>query len=625
MFTLWIGWYGFNAGSTMRMNPASGAAAGVVAWNTTLAACSGGMGAYIYCYCVCKHLDTTIICNGILGGLVAITACCDVAADGDALIIGALSGVVVYPLCSSIIQALRLDDPVDAVAVHAACGFMGVVASAFCRPDCAALMLAGGGLSEQARFCQPGFSVGKQLVAQVWGLFTVFWWVTSISAVVWAFFAVSELIRSEEVRHLACVDELLCALTTPEPLTFECMAKWEQVVRRSPLAKRILRRHGWKHGGFDSEAPSDIWTLRVELQRARGEKAETGLELSQRNPIRILARLLAAVPPMRHLAKLRLRISPVSELSGLGAADMNGGSLAEIVRKLSDVQQEHNAAHSPLKHQVGELAKLVHSQGMLLSTLARGGRRRSRPGLPSSALPSVPEGESETTPSPTQSEALEQDGQAVAAGVAQIGPPTPMLASCGGSPTRYSSSDTSPGSRQSAPLISDLLLPPIPRSNTSTTFDTDRTASDAMNRMTPRSEVEDTPPPSVIGLRSNGAGGRRAPGGANEQEMQVQLVATQLLEMLQAQNGLLEMLTRGAAGPQLGAAAMGLGGLTDQQNEQVLGVALNRLLRQEEASSAGSISSGVSSRSVESSNASLSPRLAPSPPERTAAAHTLSM
>merc|ERR1712125_180770 len=100
MFILWVGWYGFNAGSTLGVSGGGAALASRVAWNTTLAAASGGMGTYLYCYCIRNVLDVGFICNGVIAGLVSITGACDVATESTSLMIGLIAGLILYPASS---------------------------------------------------------------------------------------------------------------------------------------------------------------------------------------------------------------------------------------------------------------------------------------------------------------------------------------------------------------------------------------------------------------------------------------------------------------------------------------------------------------------------------------------
>lgn len=84
------------------------------------------------------NLDVGFLCNGLLSGLVSITACCDVSTPRFSMLIGLLAGAVIYPTTSNGMRRLRLDDPVDAVPVHAAAGLFGVLVVGVCMPDCAA-------------------------------------------------------------------------------------------------------------------------------------------------------------------------------------------------------------------------------------------------------------------------------------------------------------------------------------------------------------------------------------------------------------------------------------------------------------------------------------------------------
>ncbi|CAE8600543.1 unnamed protein product, partial [Polarella glacialis] len=78
------------------------------------------------------------------------------------------AGLVVYPLCSKLMEWLKLDDPVDAVPVHGGCGLFGVLAVAFCIPDCSELRLSGSLTKSQSSFCSADHRIELQLLSQVW-------------------------------------------------------------------------------------------------------------------------------------------------------------------------------------------------------------------------------------------------------------------------------------------------------------------------------------------------------------------------------------------------------------------------------------------------------------------------
>src|SRR4051794_10707278 len=121
---LWVGWYGFNPGSTLSGMDWVGI--GRVAANTTLAACAGGMVAVLFVYPRSKTWDLGMSLNGFLGGLVAITCPCYWVSPAGAIWIGAIAGVVV-PLGVDFMEHMRWDDPIGAVAVHGFCGIWGTL------------------------------------------------------------------------------------------------------------------------------------------------------------------------------------------------------------------------------------------------------------------------------------------------------------------------------------------------------------------------------------------------------------------------------------------------------------------------------------------------------------------
>jgi Amt family ammonium transporter len=121
---LWLGWFGFNGGSVLSADPA---ATSLVLVTTSLAAAAGGFVASIFSNILYKNFDLTMFMNGVLGGLVAITAGADQMSTGDAMIVGAIGGVIVV-LAIALLEKLKLDDPVGAIAVHLFAGMWGTLA-----------------------------------------------------------------------------------------------------------------------------------------------------------------------------------------------------------------------------------------------------------------------------------------------------------------------------------------------------------------------------------------------------------------------------------------------------------------------------------------------------------------
>merc|ERR1712159_712883 len=100
-----------------------------VMMNTTLSAATGGVTVFLVTYAVTKKYDCAALCNGILAGLVSITAGCSNVESGSAVLIGLLGGCIYFG-SSALIKKLKIDDPVDAFSVHGACGIWGCLAAA---------------------------------------------------------------------------------------------------------------------------------------------------------------------------------------------------------------------------------------------------------------------------------------------------------------------------------------------------------------------------------------------------------------------------------------------------------------------------------------------------------------
>ncbi|PQJ81068.1 ammonium transporter [Polaribacter glomeratus] len=121
---LWLGWFGFNGGSVLSADPGL---TSLTLVTTCLAAAAGGVFAAFVSTIMYKNLDLTMFLNGILGGLVGITAGADQMSPTDAIIIGAIAGTIIV-FAVSLIDKLKLDDPVGAIAVHLVCGIWGTLA-----------------------------------------------------------------------------------------------------------------------------------------------------------------------------------------------------------------------------------------------------------------------------------------------------------------------------------------------------------------------------------------------------------------------------------------------------------------------------------------------------------------
>lgn len=129
VFILWVGWYGFNPGSQLTYAGAANAnATTYIALTTTLAAAAGAVTALLTAWVMFGKPDVTMALNGVLGGLVAITANCDRVSQGESLIIGLIGGLLVV-MGILILEKFKIDDPVGAWPVHGLCGLWGGLAT----------------------------------------------------------------------------------------------------------------------------------------------------------------------------------------------------------------------------------------------------------------------------------------------------------------------------------------------------------------------------------------------------------------------------------------------------------------------------------------------------------------
>ena len=127
VFILWFGWFGFNPGSTTAAVPSIG----YIAMTTNLAAAAGAIGAMFTAWARFRKPDASMSLNGVLAGLVAITAGCNDVTLWGAIIIGLLAGIIVVLSVEFFDKVLRIDDPVGAISVHGVCGFFGTIMLSF--------------------------------------------------------------------------------------------------------------------------------------------------------------------------------------------------------------------------------------------------------------------------------------------------------------------------------------------------------------------------------------------------------------------------------------------------------------------------------------------------------------
>ncbi len=186
-FILWLGWFGFNGGSELKISNIEEAnAVSLVFVNTNAAAAGGLVAALILSQLWFGKADLTMVLNGALAGLVAITAEPLTPTPLVATFVGAIGGLIVVAAIITI-DKMKIDDPVGAISVHGVCGIWGLLAVAFTNPE-------------------------GSIVVQLTGIVVIFAWVFITSFVTWLIIKAVMGIRVTEEEELEGVDVAECGL-----------------------------------------------------------------------------------------------------------------------------------------------------------------------------------------------------------------------------------------------------------------------------------------------------------------------------------------------------------------------------------------------------------------------------
>lgn len=186
-FILWMGWFGFNGGSQLLVSDAENSTAvAKIFMNTNAAAATGALGALLVNKLTWGKADLTMILNGALAGLVAITADPLSPSPLMACLVGVLAGVlVVFSIVG--MDRVKIDDPVGAISVHGVCGLFGLMAVPFSNAE-------------------------ASFAAQLYGAFVIFAWVFAASLLVWFALKLTIGIRVSEEEEYNGVDKSDCGI-----------------------------------------------------------------------------------------------------------------------------------------------------------------------------------------------------------------------------------------------------------------------------------------------------------------------------------------------------------------------------------------------------------------------------
>jgi Amt family ammonium transporter len=182
-FILWFGWFGFNGGSQLALGSAADAAAMANVYvNTNMAACAGLVSALVLSMILYGKTDLTFVLNGALAGLVSITAGPDVATPLQAIIIGAIGGVI-CTFAIPLLDKLKIDDVVGAISVHLVAGIWGTLAVAI-----------------------PGLNGSGDMATQIIGIVSIGIFTVVLSAIGWIVLKIVFGLRPTEEEETAGLD-----------------------------------------------------------------------------------------------------------------------------------------------------------------------------------------------------------------------------------------------------------------------------------------------------------------------------------------------------------------------------------------------------------------------------------
>lgn len=187
-FILWLGWFGFNGGSELKISNVEEAnAVAMIFVNTLMAAAAGVIGALLASKLKFGKADLTMMLNGALAGLVAITAEPLTPTALEATLIGLVAGILVVFVILIMDRKFKIDDPVGAISVHGVIGIFGLIAVTFTNPD-------------------------STLVAQLTGIVVIFTWVFLTSLILWSIIKAVMGIRVSEEDEYTGVDQSECGM-----------------------------------------------------------------------------------------------------------------------------------------------------------------------------------------------------------------------------------------------------------------------------------------------------------------------------------------------------------------------------------------------------------------------------
>ena len=251
VFILWFGWFGFNGGSILAANDQIP----LVIMNTVVAACSGGVVNLIVANIGSDQVRVERILNGVLGGLVAVTASAHLVDLGSSMIIGAIGGLIAHYSHMLLLYKCKLDDPVSAIPVHGFAGIWGTLAVVFFAND-------------------PTLHTVDQAITQLTGIVTVFVWSFSTGLILFVVLKGFKKLRVSEDHERTGLN---IAEHGAKSVLLDTMQAMHSIVRDGDLSKRVPEETGTEAG----EVATSFNFLMEQFSNNMGEMKQTSADVKK--------------------------------------------------------------------------------------------------------------------------------------------------------------------------------------------------------------------------------------------------------------------------------------------------------------------------------------------------------
>lgn len=339
VFFLWFGWFGFNGGSLLEANDQIPK----VLFNTAMAACAGGVVNLFVARIGSKHLRVERILNGILGGLVAVTASAHLVDFSGAIILGAVGGILVHFGHELILRVFKLDDPVSAISVHGIAGAWGTLALPF--------FINGDDSS---------YSAMAQFGVQALGVFSIFIWTFSLGLVLFFILKLFNALRVGE-------DEEMMGLNVAEhgarSVLHDTMNTMKAIVETGDLRRRVPTEIGTE-GGAVAESFNlmmDQFAENMEqMQKTSDDVKKTAQNLmnfSNVTLIKLKTQDASTADITQSIAELHQQLVEIDEsgkglLASANQAEKDMGGTTDLINSAVD-------SVNLMKHVVDDIAEML--------------------------------------------------------------------------------------------------------------------------------------------------------------------------------------------------------------------------------------------------------------------------